>query len=185
MQLPHRLLAALVCATAATPALAAPTPFFGTQQNQDVTGEPPFRCAPAITVNIRANRVYAFGSSNLGDFSVNQSHCIVPPLPSPFFDGVFEWSFENGASLLGTYSGLLSESGTPGVFALAGDYLITGGTGRFGRATGAFTTEGTLSFPSGLPTAFQRFDGFVDVPEPAVAALFGLGALAVGRARRQ
>lgn len=184
----HRAAGALavLLALVATSADARVLPFSGTQRNQDLPAQPPFRCAPQITVNIRPDPFYAEGTSNLGDFSVQQSHCITPPLPAPFTDGVFDWSFDRGGSITGTYSGVLTNSGTPGVFAIDSAYTITGGTGRFRHATGGFDTEGTLQFVMGRPTAEQTFNGTIVTPQPAAAGLFALGlaGLALGRRRR-
>jgi hypothetical protein len=176
------LLALLATAALAPPAQAGILPFFGTNQNQDLPGQPPFRCAPAITVNIEPNRFYAFGSSNLGDFTYRQTHCLASPPPTIFYDGRFEWTFENGDVLRGVYEGEVT--GGPPPFDIFGAYTITGGTGRFRHATGAFTNIGTLAFVEGRPTVEGVFEGFIDTPAPAALALFGLGLVGLATRRR-
>lgn len=186
------LTAAILCGStmvAAFPAAAAMLSFTGTQRNQDdPAAPPPERCAPAIGANIKPDPFYADGTSNLGSFQVRQSHCSVPPPPTPFYDGIFEWTFDLGGSLLGTYSGMTVLTDTPGVLGIRGTYVITSGTGRFQGATGGFITEGTLRVIDGKFTAEQRFDGSFQVPdaipEPGSWALMILGLGAAGMVRR-
>ena len=177
------LLALLAGAALSAPATAATIPFFGTAQNQDVPGEPPFRCAPNVTVNIRPDRVYARGTSNLGDFTYRQSHCLATfPPPTAFYDGVFEWTFASGDILRGTYGGDVTGGSPP--FAILGEYIITGGTGLFRHATGAFTNVATVRFVDGAPTVEGTFEGLIDVPAPGMVALLGLALAGVAATRR-
>lgn len=180
----------LVGSAAATPANARTVAFTGTEQNINPVASLVGRCAPnARTVIIGPTTISASGTSNFGDFAPTESHCIVPPLPTTYSDGLFSFAFNARDTLTGTYTGALGLSGVMGTFVNVQNYIVTGGTGRFVGSTGAFTGTGTVSFqPGGLGSGLQTFGGRVNlVPEPAAGALLlaGIGcALVVARRGR-
>ncbi len=186
----------IACALAfAGAAEAAVVVFNATRQNvSPVVGSPGGRCGAAITVVIAPGNISSTGTSNFGNFSLDESHCIAAFPPNPYNQGLFDWTFDDGSTLFGTYSGVASLSATPGVFDLVATSVISGGTGRFLGATGNLGTTGTLTL--GLVNG-QRASigagvvtGLIDapaIPEPGTWALMitGFGvAGAVLRRRR-
>lgn len=182
-----RAILAIGLLSSTVPANAAEIIFSGTRVNVDAAGAASARCGSRTTTHVRNDPPTATSSglSNFGAFTPTLSHCIQLPLsgPGPFtFDlGEFLFAFENGDTLLGTYSGSISRLG-PGLFSVFQTHLVTGGTGFFDDATGSFTSSGTLSFLSGRPTVDQSFSGTLSisaVPEPAAWAMliFGFGLI--------
>lgn len=182
-------------ATLAGPAQAAIIAFSATRENvSPVVGVPGGRCGGQITVTIAPGAISSTGTSNLGNFSLNESHCIAGFPPNPFSQGVFTWTFDDGATLFGTYTGVASLSAMPGVFGLTSDVIIGGGTGRLLGATGALRGAGTLrlgmvngqrvSIGAGAITGAINAPG---VPEPATWSLmiggFGLAGAALRKRR--
>ena len=174
------LLLAVVLGFTASPALAVPVPFTGVQSNDTPPPGPSPDCASGeVLVNITPENSTSAGTSNFGDFGASMRHCIALPRGT-FSGGEFLYEFELGDTLLGTYSGALTPTGTPLLLANAVDFIVTGGTGRFFGASGTFTGTGTLDLS--LPRSVSRLElsGTLDlqqVPEPA-----GLGLLAGGAA---
>ena len=167
----------------------------GTRQNvSPVVGAPGGRCGAQITVVIAPGNLSATGTSNLGNFSLNESHCIAGFPPNPYTQGLFEWAFDDGATLFGTYAGAATLSATPGIFAITTGMDIGGGSGRFLGATGHLDTTGTLQLGmvDGLRVSIAQgsFTGLIDapaIPEPGTWALMitGFGAAGVMLRRRR
>jgi hypothetical protein len=67
----------------------------------------------------------------------------------------------NGDSLFCEGYGQGTDSGTPGVAMIVESYIITGGTGRFAGATGAFTVERVVELATGV--TFGRFEGDIAI----------------------
>lgn len=185
--------ASMACALVFAGAAAAKVvTFTGTRQNvSPVVGAPGGRCAPQVTVVIAPGALSSTGTSNLGNFSLNESHCIAGFPPNPFTLGLFEWTFDDGATLFGTYTGVAGLSGTPGVFALVEDAVIGGGTGRFLGATGALHQTGTLrlGMVDGVRVSIgeSAITGSINapgIPEPGTWALMLAGFGGVGVALR-
>jgi hypothetical protein len=107
------------------------------------------RC-PALTITITGSGEADPG----GPFTTVQSHCANPAGPNPLeaTDGQFTFTFESGATLVGTYVDLLVPTATPGVFALNGLATFTGGTGEFASATGTADASGMLNLQTGEAT---------------------------------
>jgi PEP-CTERM motif len=179
--------AAIVMAAATGPANAGTVLFTGTEQNTNAPAQPGGRCAPALTVSI--GPLNAIGTSNLGGFVPTQSHCLDGPPPVSYFDGLFDFAFDAGDSLQGTYTGALTASGTAGLFNNLQEFVATGGTGRFLGATGDFLGTGTVQFLSGgLAQGQLAFSGVINapgVPEPATWLMMILGLGATGFALRR
>ena len=159
--------------------------YTNTNQPASTTG----RCAPsARTVNIGPSFGSVSGGSNLGIFTPTASHCINPPLPAPYTNGLFSFDFGADDLLTGSYDGALTASSNPTVFTNLQNYLITGGTGRFLNAAGSFTGTGTVTFaPNQLPFSTQVLSGNFSagaVPEAATWIMMLLGFGAVGSSIR-
>ena len=189
-QAPTLLCAIVLLAAAAAPQAAEATilSFTGTRENVNpITDLGVGRCGLGRrTVTIAPGAISASGTSNFGDFAPTQSHCITPPLPTTFDSGVFDFEFDVGDHLLGTYTGSLDLTATPGLFASLGNYFVTGGSGRFLGASGNIASQGTVRFANGNGIASDTLDGRLDlpaVPEPETWTLLaaGLGALLLRR----
>ena len=182
----------LALAFAAPSASAHTTAFTGGYEVINPVAAVQGRCAPtARTVVFGPGNKYAAGTSNLGNFTPSGSHCIKPPLPAPYDNGEISFGFSNGDTLVGTYDGALSLSGTPGVFNNAQDFVVTGGTGRFLAATGSFIGIGTVDIlGNGFADAKETFAGTLSlpaVPEPAtwMMMIAGFGCIGAVARRRE
>lgn len=190
------LFAAVLIAGLAAPAAAGALSFSAAFTNTNPPAAPGGRCAN-LTVNIAnlGGPFFATGTSNFGDFTAVQSHCLDsgPPIAvgapgTPYYDGLFTYSFASGATLFGTYAGLLTNSGVMGVIDNLQNFVVTGGTGEFANASGSFLGTGTIRFAGGPPIATLTIsDAALAVPEPATWGMMILGFVAAGcavRARR-
>lgn len=185
---PFRNLAAAVLAAtllgSGGMAEAATALFTGSQSNINLPASPAGRCAPiALTVSIGPGILSSTGSSNFGSFESTQSHCISPPLPASYSDGLFDYAFSAGDHLFGTYSGQLTPGGKPGLFNNLQDFVVTGGSGRFAGAAGGFTGVGAVQFSPSQAVSELTFSGrlqLADVPEPETWLLLTLGFGAAG-----
>lgn len=184
--------AAALALAAATPAAAGTLSFTGTFLNTNPPAAPGGRCS-GLTVNIgNFGPFYATGTSNLGSFTAVQSHCLDagPPIAvgaadTPYYDGLFTYSFASGATLFGTYFGLLSNAGAIGVIDNVQNFTVTGGTGSFANASGSFLGTGGISFTGGPPSATLTIsEGAIAVPEPGTWGLMVVGFMATGIAIR-
>lgn len=180
-----------------TPASAAVVAFNGARANiTPIVGVPGGSCGGQITVSIAPGALSSTGTSNFGGFSSTQSHCIAGAPPNPFTDGLFEYAFESGDTLFGTYTGVVTATATPGIFDAVENLVITGGTGSFLNATGALTSLGELSFGLAQGVRVSIFEGQITgsidapaIPEPESWALmvagFGAAGATLRRRRRQ
>ena len=171
------------------PAWAADVSFFGTLSRSNPPPGPGGRCAPALTIindNVGSNS--STGLSNLGAFLNTASACLIPPLPTTTYDGVWLFDFAGGDSLYGTGSSEVGLTATPGVFSIHGYFAVTGGSGSMLNATGAFEEFGTLDRRGAMALADGEFRGMLNlpaVPEPSNWALLLGGLVAVGAAARR
>ena len=184
--------AAALALTAATPATAGTLAFTGTFLNTNPPAAPGGRCA-GLTVTIgNFGPYYATGTSNLGSFTSVQSHCLDagPPIAigapdTPYYAGLFTYSFASGATLFGTYTGLLSNGGANGIIDNVQNFTVTGGTGRFANASGTFLGTGNIFFTGGPPSATLTIsEAAIAVPEPATWGLMIAGFMVAGLAIR-
>lgn len=185
----YRSIAVGLLLLAGTPAAAATIAFQGSYAHQNPPASLTGRCAPgARTVTFGPGIAPASGMSNLGAFLPGGSHCILPPLPTDYFDGQFTFDFGAGDTLLGTYGGTLSATSDPTVFANVQNYIVAGGTGRFLGASGNFVGEGLVTFvPGSMPSSTQTLSGTINapaIPEPATWAMMIMGLGLCGLASR-
>lgn len=146
-------------------------------------------CPGGALISVNPGNSSQTTSSNFGSFGVTISHCVAfPPIPPfSFTGGVFDFSFAGG-SLSGSYSGDVTPTASPVVVNNVTNYLVTGGTGKFAGASGAFTAIGTLELASGLNINTQALSGTINapaVPEPATWAMLIAGFGMVGGAARR
>lgn len=190
----HMATASIACAVAfAGAAQAGVVAFTGTRENvSPVVGVPGGRCGAQITVVIAPGNLSSTGTSNFGNFSLSESHCIAGFPPNPFDQGVFLWTFDDGATLFGTYSGVASAPPAPGPFLLSSDSVIGGGTGRFLGATGVLHTVGTLGLGMANGVRVSMGNGVITgainapgIPEPGTWALMITGFGATGALLRR
>jgi hypothetical protein len=179
------LLSAAILIGAAAPIHAATFPFSGTAAATAV----PFMDASCAPLPFRGIIPLSdsSGMSNFGSFTYSHNVC-TQGATGPVI-GTFALDF--GGSLL---TGLLNGSsaarvGVPGLFDQMFEYTVTGGTGQFVGATGAFTNVGTVDVRGGPPSRLAlNFTGTIDVPavpESASWALMLGGFALVGSALRR
>jgi hypothetical protein len=68
----------------------------------------------------------------------------------------------DGDSLLAAGVGQAIEDGAPGMFSVVENYTITGGTGRFGGASGTLTLKRRVNAEAGLTSG--SFEGYIVLP---------------------
>ena len=135
----------------ATTAVAGPTnvPFKATFVTQEQLHPDPAVCQTApYLVGVTTLSGHA---SHLGATTGVSSDCVTPtsPYTFSFANGKLTATAANGDELRAEYSGTLSPTATPPIFAVAGSYRITGGTGRFSGASGSGTLQGIENIQTG------------------------------------
>lgn len=196
------ILAAGLLLVAATPAVAGTVGFSGTFTNANLPAATGGRCANlTVTIANGPSPLFATGTSNFGAFTSSQSHCLDagPPIAigaaaTPYYDGLFAFTFATGDVLSGIYSGLLTNTGSTGLVNNAQSFTITGGSGLFAGATGSFSGTGQLRFvPGAVPVATLTIAGgsitAPALPEPSAWMLmltgFGVSGLVLRRRRQR
>ena len=152
MNFPHSLrrltlpALALAAFTAGGPAWAGPdnVPFKASAQTQEVLGFDPVRCPGTFLVGTTTGKG---NSSPMGAISVVATDCPVTQdgVNYSFSNGVLTITAANGDTLTASYQGSLQPNATTGLHSLAGNYSVTGGTGRFANAAGSGSLQGTLN----------------------------------------
>jgi len=158
----------------------SPLALTGTRENVNPLLPPGSgRCAPQYfnTVVIAPGKLSSTGTSNVGSFVSDQSHCLLSAPPTSYVDGKFTWTFAGGDTLTGTYSGNVNSTATPGSFQATEDLVITGGTGRFVGASGTISDAGPLSLANGTGTFKGAFTGTLNATTTTAS---GAGAVAIG-----
>jgi hypothetical protein len=157
--------------------------FTGTRYEAQPAASPGGRCDPIPTLSVNNVIGVATGTSNLGDFTVDESVCLHTPFPAALTDGIFTWTFTDGDELEGTWSGFDTRVNIPTghLLTINETYLVTGGTGIFLDATGSIVETGTGMSTGTFAINNFSFDGtltgpdLVATPEPGTLALVGAG----------
>ena len=193
-RVPYRVigpaLAALALAVAA-PAGAAVVAFTGVTTNDTPPPMPSPLCAPGqVRIAFSSANATVTGASNFGAFSPTLAHCLTPP-PTSYSGGVFDFAFDAGDQVSGSYSGFFTPTATTDVLDTFVTYVVTGGTGRFAGASGTIEGVGILDRRVARPLNSLTLNGSLNlpaVPEPATWGLmivgFGFAGAAVRRRRR-
>ncbi|WP_394761013.1 PEPxxWA-CTERM sorting domain-containing protein [Phenylobacterium sp.] len=181
------LIALALCAP--LPAAAAIVSFTGVEMNDTPPPAPSALCSPGqVRVAFSPGTATVSGSSNFGAFAPSLAHCLTLP-PTSYTGGAFDFAFAAGDDLFGTYSGFFTPSGVANVLNNTVDFIVTGGTGRFLGASGAFQGVGTLDRNFARPLNRSVFSGSLDlpaVPEPAawMSMILGFGLAGAALRRR-
>lgn len=143
-------------------------------------------CNPVPTLFVNNSIGIATGTSNFGNFAADMTACLHTPFPAAITDGVFTWTFDDGDTLDGTWSGLDTRVNLPDgghLLTINESYVVTGGTGAFLDATGLINETGSAVSTGISAIANYTFDGtiagpnLVATPEPGSLALIGTGVL--------
>ena len=150
---------------------------------------------PTLIVNSSVG--VASGTSNLGAITADENACFIPPFPVSIADGVFTFTFDDGDTLTGRFSGIATRVNIPTgghLLTINQDYIVTGGTDSFTDATGDISETGTGMSTGIYAINNYTFEGAITAPdlkatqEPTTLALFSTGFAGVmvkfGRARK-
>lgn len=179
-----RSVIAIALAGAGTAAQADTLSFTGSMTGLGVTG-PDAGCAPYPFRGV-ISPSSTVGGSSLGDFKYSHSICLDGAPGTSVGSFLIDFGVD---SFLGTMTGIATPSASiPGTSDTLFSYIITGGTGRFLDASGAFTGTGTAD-PRVRPSLIAiKFDGLIAapaVPEPATWIMLLLGFGCTGSAMRR
>lgn len=142
-------------AVAGPAAAGQQVPFRGTLEGVvTVTFDPP--PSPFASVLIRGMG----NATHLGRFSVAIPHRVNFATSTGI--GTFEFTAADGDTLTAALTGQAGPPDPAGVLAIVETATITGGTGRFARATGSFTVERRYDTITGTTTG--SFEGTVSRP---------------------
>jgi len=101
-------------------------------------------------------------ATQLGRFAVSVPHLV--DLQTRTAAGYYEFTAANGDKVYAKFTGQASLTATPGVLAIVETATITGGTGRFARASGSFIVERLYDRIAG--TTIGSFQGTISAPSP-------------------
>jgi len=155
---------AAVFISAPTPALARDeVRFNGIVSGYNLSQSCTDCCDPTILV------FNSGGANQLGVFTGTAEFFPRPCEPDPDlcennipYTGTFDWFAAEGDEISGTFKGYLCPTETPGVYDNHETAEVTGGTGRFGHATGSFTLDGRLDFTTNPPSFFAPWQGVIN-----------------------
>jgi hypothetical protein len=152
----HRFAAGLALAVLAVLGLTSPAlaqqqvPFKGGLNGVVTVSKPTPQGLPAL-VNATGN------ATHLGPFTLAIPHLVNPAKGTA--RGTYQCVAANGDRLTACFSGQAKTTSTPGVLAIVETATITGGTGRFGGASGSFTSERLYDMVAG--TTIGSFEGTI------------------------
>lgn len=106
------------------------------------------RCA-GTSAPLTFNEVGSGHATHLGRFQVVQSFCQASPTALEFTGGLAIFTAANGDQLFDAFEGHVLAPTAPNIFPFEGTFTFTGGTGRFGGATGSGTFTGEFDGSSG------------------------------------
>lgn len=113
-------------------------------------------CGPGVfRVDIRGNGKAA----PFGRYTYRATECF----GGSAYSGAFTMTAANGDALVGIYDGTVGPTADPNVATYDQDADVTGGTGRFARATGAFHVSGLANLATGEYS--QNLSGTVSRPK--------------------
>ncbi len=155
--------------------------FTGTRYEAQPAASAGGRCSPIPTLTVNNVIGIATGTSNLGAFTVDESACLNTPFPAALTDGVFTWTFSDGDTIEGTWSGYDTRVNIPTghLLTINETYLVTDGTGEFLDASGTIVETGTGMSTGVFAVNSFTFSGsltgpdLVATPEPGTLALLG------------
>ncbi|MBL0420646.1 hypothetical protein JI739_09850 [Ramlibacter sp. AW1] len=140
----------VVCTASASAAFAGPDrPFKGSLQVEERIGRLGRCPGPQGQPSLGGTFTGTGHATHLGAVQISGSHCITsePGTPPPAFslaEGHMTMHSASGDEVLADYAGVFTLV-TTGTYTFAGQYVITGGTGRFSDATGGGALTGTLT----------------------------------------
>ena len=137
----------LTAALCSAPAWAGPTsaPFKANLVTEETLGFDPVRCP---TTGIVGTTTGTGDASHLGAVKMVATDCpvLVPGVVPSFSNGVLTLTGANGDRLTANYQGVLHPvAGVPNLYSIAGDFIVTGGTGRLAGAKGSGYLQGTIT----------------------------------------
>jgi hypothetical protein len=112
---------------------------------------------PFVSVNIDGSGK----ATRLGRFTVKIPHVVNRANSTAV--GSYEFTAADGDTLTADFTGQAMPTATPGVLAIVETATITGGTGRFARATGSFTVYRLFDTAAGETTGY--FEGAISRPK--------------------
>ena len=189
---PGLLALAFLCLGSVMVARADTITFVG---NRTTTNSPPptpdlGRCGGPAPPILLVSLPPGTGTSNLGAFTTNESHCVNRATGS-LFNGLFTFNLGSGNTFFGTYTGTIDLSsvipGVGGIAPVTETLSITNGTGLFAGASGSLAGVGTGTFFSnGFSDSNVTYTGTIrTVPEPTTMLLFSTGLAGVAGAMRK
>ena len=120
-------------------------PFKASVTSQETLGFDLVRCPTTGLVGTTTGQGNA---SHLGAVTMLATDCpvIVPGVLPMFNDGLLRLASANGDELKAIYSGVLVPvAGSANLFTINGQFSVTGGSGRFLRASGSGYLQGTIT----------------------------------------
>ena len=103
-------------------------------------------------------------ATHLGRFALTVPHRVDRSTVPPSAAGFYHFTAANGDTLSASFTGQAAPTPTPGILAIVETATITGGTGRFAAATGAFICERLFNTITGTTTG--SFSGTISSPGP-------------------
>src|SRR3954469_16809118 len=152
----HSSAGSLALAVLAVVGLAGPAPAgeqvpFKGRLEGDVAVTP--LAPPFLQVDVEATGK----ATHLGQFTLDIPHVVNRANGTAV--GSYEFTAANGDKVYAEFTGIATPTATPGVLYIEETATITGGTGRFGGATGSFTGERLYDTIAG--TTIGSFEGTI------------------------